>query len=198
MASILPRLKLNISDIENGGKCVSWYDYKPMSLQGLQALITVACVVGVGIWIFSLSMRELRDTFIFIIPIFALSLIVPMYLTNLVITKTGIACKKREVFFYPDHIKFEKHTYDLSRVSRFEYGSAMQWNETIKKEDDHIQIRMWVDDLDFVIVGQNNWVARNNHSIQTMLSRMLQEMKSPRRNVDQNAINTSNSGIPEY
>lgn len=119
----------------------------------------------------------------------------------------GIAALKK--FSYSDNsliisktaITHKSKRFSLANISRVEYGTRGQWDQSDHDKNHRYQIRLWFNDARYHVVSENDWVSAVNHEIQTEISNAIQTV---RRNTAKRAqphfqtAKPNEFGIPDY
>lgn len=87
--------------------------------------------------------------------------------------------RRRRLVIAPGELRVGRRRYNRSAISRVEYGSRGQWDRSKPELAGRTQIRIWFDDLDYLVVAENDWTAAVNHKIQQVISRELQRAAAP-------------------
>jgi len=88
----------------------------------------------------------------------------------------------REVTFNQEHMIFEDRQFDITRITRIDYGSSDELTGQVEilgqyKINPQL-IRVWFDDKIPLPVSKNQWVLENNHRIRATLAEALDQVRN--------------------
>lgn len=86
---------------------------------------------------------------------------------------------EKSVMFHDGIMNHNGNKHDISKISRIEYGRGSDWGKQQDELAKKMQIRVWFNDEFFLVIGQNQWTAADNHQIHAAIMRAFTASQRP-------------------
>lgn len=201
--ALVADLNLKIEEIEDEGTSITWNDVQKNIAASLIAAMFGIVATGVGVYFIDTS----NPSAAFLGAVLAAMFLgwIPALILYLIVAEFTKMPRPRRLDVFPKSIEHEGHAYHLDEVSRVEYGKRRDWDQSgTVEQNDHIQIRVWLEDARFIVVSENNWTTEVNHQLHNAIQGVISRYQSNLKNIAYEEQEQTEEpkpqgfGIPDY